>query len=173
MDYKEFLKSKTTAHKESGFMVGVGDLNPLLFDWQKERCWEWAASLDGRGYGQINIGGKLKRAHRIAWELLIGKVPDGKYICHKCDNRKCVNPNHLFIGDALSNIQDMDAKGRRVNSPRHGDNHNMAVLNNSQVKTIKTMLKQKRFKQIEMAKMFRVGPATISNIKTGRQWRSV
>lgn len=80
-------------------------------------CWNWTAFLDTDGYGHIRLGGRgtpQRPAHRVAWQLFNGPVPEGLLICHKCDNPRCVNPSHLFLGTHADNLQDMTDKGRRV-----------------------------------------------------------
>jgi hypothetical protein len=77
-------------------------------------CWEWGASTNGKGYGQINVGGRGRPllAHRVSWELMNGPIPDGLLVLHKCDNPPCVNPSHLFLGTVTDNMRDCARKGR-------------------------------------------------------------
>lgn len=75
-------------------------------------CWEWTGSTIPKGYGQFRYDGDNELAHRISWAIANGPIPDGVMVCHHCDNRICVRPDHLFLGDAFDNMQDMVAKGR-------------------------------------------------------------
>ena len=78
-----------------------------------ESCWLWKAGLRGKtGYGAFKLNGKVVDAHRVSYQINIGEIPDGMYVCHSCDNRLCVNPNHLFLGSAKANWKDGFDKGR-------------------------------------------------------------
>ena len=75
-------------------------------------CWIWTAALDTDGYGMIAVGNTPKPAHRIAWMLNNGPIPEGRHVLHTCDNPCCVNPNHLFLGTHSDNMKDASKKGR-------------------------------------------------------------
>lgn len=79
-------------------------------------CWIWRGTLVRGGYGQFSVRpGQRCAAHRFAWELSNGAIPDGLFACHRCDNPPCVNPAHLFLGTPKDNMQDKVAKGRHTN----------------------------------------------------------
>jgi hypothetical protein len=75
-------------------------------------CWEWRASLWGGGYGCFWTGEKRALAHRVSWELAHGEIPSGMCVCHSCDNKLCVRPDHLFLGTQRDNVQDAIKKNR-------------------------------------------------------------
>jgi hypothetical protein len=88
-------------------------------------CWLWHGAIGAGGYGNFSLGRlggsqKFARAHRHAWELVNGPVPGGLLVCHRCDNRGCVNPDHMFLGTHGDNNRDMRTKGRAVSHP-HGN----------------------------------------------------
>lgn len=78
----------------------------------EDECWDWLASLSSVGYGAFSIKNIQYSSHRIAWEFTNGKIPEGKLVLHKCDNRKCCNPNHLYIGTHSDNICDAITRNR-------------------------------------------------------------
>ena len=86
-------------------------------------CYLWVGSLTSQGYGGIVRKGKLLQAHRVVYEFECGPIPEGAMICHHCDNRICVNPDHLYVGDAQSNNDDMNRRGRNK-SPKGSEHHN-------------------------------------------------
>lgn len=75
-------------------------------------CWIWIGGTRSDGYGQLSISGKTKVAHRVAYELYVGEIPEGMNVCHTCDVKSCVNPNHLFLGTQSDNMYDCVNKGR-------------------------------------------------------------
>lgn len=75
-------------------------------------CWLWTGARFRSGYGAIKVRGRLRRVHRFAWEIHFGEIPPGKVVCHRCDTRACVRPDHLFVDTQKENIRDMHAKGR-------------------------------------------------------------
>lgn len=80
-------------------------------------CWVWTGTLNTNRYGAICVDRRPWLAHRLSYHLFVGPIPDGRLVCHHCDNRPCVRPDHLFLGTALDNVRDMIAKGRRVTPP--------------------------------------------------------
>src|SRR6266702_402450 len=104
-----------------------------------ENCWKWVGSLSASGYGRIKDKGKLLRSHRVSWEIHNGPIPDGFFVCHSCDIRSCVRPDHLFLGTHQENMDDMKSK-RRMKIPeqnRSGAASSRAKLTQEQVDKIR------------------------------------
>jgi len=134
----------------------------------KTDCWEWKGTINKvHGYGYIMINRKMYRAHRLAYELFVGPIPEGLCVCHHCDNKACVNPNHLFIGTNQDNVDDKVQKGRQY-KPK-GEEHSQSKFNNEQIKEICKQVKMGET-QAKVAERFNVHPSAISRIVNHKRW---
>lgn len=136
----------------------------------QESCWLWTASLDGRGYGQFWDGERRYIAHRFAYEWWFSRQLGELYCLHKCDNPKCVNPFHLFVGTQSDNMQDMMSKGRRYQPNVSGENNGRAKLSVENVQEIRISLSL-GCSINSLANKYRVSWMTISRILTGEGWK--
>lgn len=82
-------------------------------------CWEWTGGKYKNGYGHLLYKHQTWNAHRLSWVIHYGEIPSGKHVLHRCDNRSCVNPAHLFLGTHRENMEDMTVKGRRHKPQKH------------------------------------------------------
>lgn len=87
-----------------------------------EGCWEWLGYVNGDGYGSMSLNNRPVTAHRFSWQLAFGEAPRGMCVCHRCDNRICVRPDHLFVGTNADNMRDRAVKNRPAN-PNDGKTH--------------------------------------------------
>jgi len=105
-------------------IVQMNEADRLRF-WSKvlcaspDECWLWQAGCFERGYGMFTLKPRTCHAHRVAWILTNGVIPDDLYVCHRCDNRPCCNPAHLFLGTAADNNRDCQEKGRVSRGEQH------------------------------------------------------
>lgn len=133
-------------------------------------CWLWTASCMPDGYGQIKIGGRPKRAHRVSWELHHGPIPKldsyhGNCVLHKCDVPQCVNPDHLFIGTQADNMKDKVRKNRQDK----GRDINTVKLTEKQVLEIFHAPGTQR----KIATKYGIDQSQVSHIKTSKNWSFV
>jgi len=137
-----------------------------------DECWEWLGGKTGSGYGAIRRGRKregMELAHRAAWTLVNGDIPDKMQVCHHCDNKGCVNPLHLFLGTQADNVSDMVRK-RRQNK---GENHGRAKLTRDQVIAIREEYAGGGISQRKLAARYHVDRALIWGILSRKLWRHV
>lgn len=133
-------------------------------------CWIWTAYTNADGYGQINADNRMKKAHRVSWELYNGVIPDSMCICHKCDTPSCVNPNHLFLGTHTENIQDMFLKGRA--DLKHGSKHGRTELSEEDVISMRKKCNEGTPQQY-FADKHGINKGTVSKIILRKTWRHV
>jgi hypothetical protein len=131
-----------------------------------DECWPWQGSINSQtGYGAIRVGPMSSRktvsAHRLAWKLSNGEIPDDLWVLHKCDNRKCCNPAHLFLGTHKDNMADAAAKGRML------ENHGRLSGNN--VKAIHRLLTHFQMPQNYIAANFGICQQMVSSIKNRKR----
>jgi hypothetical protein len=127
-------------------------------------CWNWQGTLTTKGYGTFHVNYKEIKAHRFAYEYFVGPLDDKLMICHECENKKCCNPDHLRQDTNKSNMIDMVYAG----------NQKHQILSVEEVISIKKELKNYYRGQVkDLAHFYKVNPATITAIKTGRSWAHI
>lgn len=137
-------------------------------------CWEWQGTIDPNGYGRINFRNrKLQQysqrlAHRAVMEILHG--PTRLNVCHTCDNRRCINPAHLFFGTQKQNVNDMMIKGRH--SPQRGSNNGMSKIDEQTVRNIITF-KSSGLSCREIGEKFGLKKSSVWCILKGHTWKHV
>jgi len=131
-------------------------------------CWIWTRFVDPvTGYGQgTNARGKTRGVHRLAYETWVGQIPKGKLVCHTCDNRRCINPAHLFLGTHGDNYQDAKTKGRNT----RGESHGMHKLTEDEVKEIFKRLAAGEPDQ-RIANDYEVNTISIWRIRHRKTWK--
>jgi hypothetical protein len=136
---------------------------------RKDGCWDWSG-CPSKPYGSLQYGGKYKRidAHRGSWIIHNGDIPKGLFICHTCDNKRCTNPDHLFLGTPTDNVLDMIKKGR--NNTQRGEKASGAKLKEKDVLEIIELLKTNKT-MTSIAAQYGAHIVTIHNIKHKKTWK--
>lgn len=138
----------------------------LSFVVKSEGCWEWSGYIDNKGYGRIMTDRGPVRAHRVSYVLHHGEVPGRLYVLHHCDNRKCVNPIHLYVGTHTQNMKDKVQRGRSFTGDQKGEAHGRAKLTNEQVYAIRASDKPNPM----LARRYGLTPSAIGMIKRRKTW---
>lgn len=142
-----------------------GPIHPVM----GTACWLWTGHKKPRGYGFLGTSAGHRYAHRLSYEIHHGVIPDNLCVCHRCDNRLCVNPQHLFIGTHAENMHDMAMKGRANKDVLRGERHPNTRLTEQQVRDIRW-----RFfvgePPTHLAVEYKVTKSQIYKIVKGRAW---
>lgn len=130
-------------------------------------CWNVIShALNDKGYTKVMRNRRVIRVHRYSYELTSGPIPDGFFVCHRCDNPTCINPEHLFLGTNKDNMRDAARKGRTI----HGKAHRSSKLTEADVKAIRA---NKISSQSDLGRKYGVCQSQISCIKNGKTWNHV
>lgn len=159
---------ETASEEEKNDRLNINFENLVI---RKTGCWGWKGDTDSRrGYGRVVYLARNKSipAHVASWKIHRGDVPKKMCVLHKCDNRSCTNPDHLFLGTNYENVRDMVYKDRQAKGSRCGN----SKLKEDQVSEIKKMLLSGKDK-VEISKLFNVTKECIHHIKIGKTWKHV
>ena len=139
-----------------------------------DSCWNWTGRLVGKGYGRVGLGGagaKEILAHRLSYQMHKGPIPEGMVVMHKCDNPRCVNPDHLDAGTQSQNIKDAFSRGRKLMPTKkaRGEECGASKLMEADVLNIR----ESKLSFSKLAAAYGVNKSTIERIKYRKTWRHI
>lgn len=138
----------------------------------KSPCWKWTGNKYNNGYGMLCCESKTVRAHRWAYRRFVGEIPNGLCVCHHCDNRDCVNPDHLFVGTQSDNLLDAKRKGRLEMGCKKGNGNYRTKLTALCVAEIRSPI-NRAISCREFGRKFGVCPRAIYDVRIGRTWKFI
>lgn len=136
----------------------------------EQKCWHWLGDVNSQGYGRFSLRNKHTLAHRVSFNLFIGKIPIGLNICHTCDNPICVNPHHLWVGSQSENLKDAVQKGRNYTPDTKAHRNGNTSLTWQKVRAIRGM-DEEGSPKFMIAKIFGVSQSTVGNIVRNETWK--
>lgn len=171
--HRAYMRARRAAYVERS--ANLDDATRRRF-WSKvdrrsdDECWEWQAHVQVNGYGSFSHKSHSMYAHRVSWMIAYGDIPEGMCVLHRCDNRCCVNPHHLFLGTYGDNNADMHEKGR-ANHPA-AERHPRTHLTWDDVRTIRhRYLTDDNLLQADLAQEYGVANCTIKSIVCNQTWK--
>jgi len=130
-------------------------------------CWDWIGNRHKSGYGKIWVDGETWLTHRVSWIMFNGEIPDGLCVLHRCDNKSCCNPDHLYLGTNMENSKDMCSKDRQATGEKNG----ASKLNEEEVILIRELYNTGKLSQRALSSMFHISKGTIYYIVNDMQWK--
>lgn len=157
---------------DKGIRIAMASERIIALFWSRviksDGCWLWSSTHYRSGYPRLNISGRVEVAgHRLSWALANGKSPADMFVCHRCDVRGCVNPDHLFIGTVLDNARDAVSKGRTI----RGEQSKFSKLTDEIVREIRSL--PLSVSHASLGRKYGISFQQISEIRHGRQWKHV
>lgn len=134
-------------------------------------CREWVRHTNPDGYGMLWLNGGAERTHRAAWIAQHGSIPKGMHVLHKCDNRKCINLDHLFLGTNADNVADKVAKNRQARPNIRGEQMGQSKLTDAKVRLIRML--PRSISNRRWAQEFGVSIMAISAVRNYKTWTHV